>query len=958
MQSKSVWFLIASLPLFVACGGSTNTETTAVTGAAETVQLSGTVPGTKIEAFCDNGKYYATHSQQNGTEKHPFSLEVERNSSCYIVMTMNENSDANRTITMLAFRDASGKVVPRLKATRHLNLGHVPLPKTPDDMNDSNGDHVSDTPLVLDAPDSDAIDPTPATAIDSDGNGVVDIYDDNDQNGVPDAYDDSDQNGKPDIEDDVDQDGVPDIVEQEIGDHTSDHNSEETSDDNNTSLDDTNTTNDEHHNGSIGGTSDNNATDAHDDTNATENTSQDSESGNTAADTNTTNGAQGDTSDNNATDTHDDTNTTDTDQNSGEENNTTDSHSTQVGDTNGTHSGSMDSNQSGNSRGGMGNGSSMGNGSGMGTPNSQTLQDFGYEPFSKPLAIPAIATFTIDNEGYKVYHLDINESSTEFFDGIATKTYGINSSILGQTIRLHNGDKVKLIYHNNLSEPTTMHGHGMHVPAAMDGGPVNKIQPGTTWTAQYTVKQDACTNWYHPHLMGKTAEHVYMGLAGFIIIDSNVSDAINLPKTYGVDDIPLAIQDKRFDADGQIDYSPNAMEIRSGYKSNILMINGVIFPYFEAPAKKVRFRVLNGSNGSVYTLKFSDNRDFEQIAVDNSFLEAPVPLSRLTLTPGERAEIVVDFGNDLGKTLSLIEESTGQEIMRINVSKEAASSSEVPAHLKQLVKEDPSQSVRTRKFVLNMARGSDGRMHMAINGKLMDINRIDEYVPKDQVEIWEITNMMGMTHNFHIHATHFFPLTRNGEPVPANERGYKDTIALPPRSTVRVVVKMSDYVDENTGYMYHCHFLEHEDDGMMGQFVVTDGTVKINVGGSSSPMGGTGGTPNGGTDNNGTQGGMMQGNQDANQTGNSTMGGNNQGGNQAGNSTMGGNNQGGNQTGNGNNQGGNQTGNNTMGGNNQGQNQDANQTGNNTMGGNNQGGNQTGNSTMGGNNQGQNQGGN
>ena len=471
----------------------------------------------------------------------------------------------------------------------------------------------------------------------------------------------------------------------------------------------------------------------------------------------------------------------------------------------------------------------MGNMDAMGVQKSSTLQDFGYTAFSKPLAIPALASYKVDSDGYKVFNLDINQSTTEFFDGVKTTTYGINSNILGQTIRMHNGDKIKLVYNNNLPVATTMHGHGMHVPAIMDGGPVNDIQPQSSWTAQYTVNQDACTNWYHPHFMHKTAKQVYMGLAGFIIIDDDQSDSMNLPKEYGVDDIPLAIQDKKFDTDGQIDYAPNQMEVRMGYKSDIMLVNGVIMPYFDAPAKKVRFRVLNGSNGSVYKLKFSDGRAFQQIAVDNSFLEAPVTLNEVTLTPGERAEIIVDFTDQKGQELTLQNATTNSDIMKIQVTQDSEIISEIPDHLKTLVKEDDSSAVRTRKFVLNMAQGDDGKMHMAINGKLMDINRIDEYVPKDEVEVWEITNMMGMTHNFHIHGTHFFPLTRNGKEVDENEKGYKDVVSLPGHSIVKVVVKMSDYVDENTGYMYHCHFLEHEDDGMMGQFAVTDGKSDSNI---------------------------------------------------------------------------------------------------------------------------------
>jgi len=502
------------------------------------------------------------------------------------------------------------------------------------------------------------------------------------------------------------------------------------------------------------------------------------------------------------------------------------------GNTNGGNQGNMNNggNTNGGNQGNMNNGGGMNSGGGMSAPSSSTLQDFNYVAFSKALAVPALASYTIDADGYKVFALNIDEGTTEFFDGIQTNTYGINAAILGETIRMHRDDKIKLQYTNNLAVPTTMHGHGMHVPAIMDGGPINKIQPGEMWEAKYTVNQKACTNWYHPHFMHKTADHVYLGLAGFILIDDAESDALNLPKEYGVDDFPIAIQDKRFDANGQIDYSPTTMEIRMGYKADVMMANGVILPYVDVPAKKVRLRLLNGSNASVYNLKFSDNRAFTQIAVDNSFLEHPVKnMTSVLLTPGERAEIVVDFTGKKGDVLTLVDGSTGLDIMQIKVSKDPNTVSEIPENLTTLEKEDDTAAIRTRKFVLNMARGDDGAMHMAINGKLMDMMRIDEYVPKDDVEVWEITNQMGMTHNFHIHATHFFPLTRNGAPVAANEQGYKDVISMPGKSTMRVVVKMTDYVDENTGYMYHCHFLEHEDDGMMGQFAVTNGKADVNV---------------------------------------------------------------------------------------------------------------------------------
>ncbi len=252
------------------------------------------------------------------------------------------------------------------------------------------------------------------------------------------------------------------------------------------------------------------------------------------------------------------------------------------------------------------------------------------------LHIPPLLEGT-SKEGVIHYDLSIDEATHPFFEGISTQTFGINGSFLGPTLHVKNGDAVSINYTNNLKEATTMHGHGMHVPAVMDGGVHQVIEPKNSWSAVYTVKQKACTNWYHAHLMGKTAEHVYKGLAGLIIVEDEESNALNLPKNYGVDDIPLILQDRFFDADFEFDYSPNRMEIMHGYHGDVFLVNGVVNPYVEVEAKEIRFRILNGSNSTVYDLGFDDGRRFKQIATDNAFLESPVSLSRVLLSPGERA---------------------------------------------------------------------------------------------------------------------------------------------------------------------------------------------------------------------------------------------------------------------------------------------------------------------------------
>ena len=451
---------------------------------------------------------------------------------------------------------------------------------------------------------------------------------------------------------------------------------------------------------------------------------------------------------------------------------------------------------------------------GCGASGSSNLSNL--DESSKKLSIPTLLR-GLDINGVKHYNLSINRAQHSFFENKKTDTFAFNEqTFLGPTILLENGDNVSINYTNNLDEPTTVHGHGMHVPAVMDGAAHQPIAVGETWSAQYRVKQEASTNWYHPHYMGKTAEHVYMGLAGLIIVEDENSKSLDLPKRYGEDDIPLVLQDRVFSSSGQLDYSPSRREMMQGYIGDVAITNGAIEPYIDVENKEIRFRILNGSNASVYNLGFENGKTFKQIATDNSFLESPVSLSRVTLSPGERAEIVVDLSGSYGDSLVLKDFNTGKKFLNIKVSKSSTTQTTTPNHLVSLVHLNPNDSVKTRTFVL----GHD-RMKLQINGKSMSMSRIDENVPLNQVEIWEVTNSMGMKHNFHIHATHFEIIERNGRSVAANERAYKDTVYLAPNDTVKLVVKMIDYADSVKPYMYHCHFLEHEDGGMMGQFIVT-----------------------------------------------------------------------------------------------------------------------------------------
>jgi len=176
-------------------------------------------------------------------------------------------------------------------------------------------------------------------------------------------------------------------------------------------------------------------------------------------------------------------------------------------------------------------------------------------PKAKALPIPPELRGTLDVNGVRQYDLTVQAAQHDFFVEANTPTYAVNGTFLGPTLFLRNGDAVSINYSNTLSETISMHGHGMHVPANMDGSAWQEIAAGATWSAQYTVNQKACTNWYHPHTLHKTGEHVYRGIAGLIIIEDSESDALDLPNRYGIDDIPLVLQDRIFDNNANLVYN-------------------------------------------------------------------------------------------------------------------------------------------------------------------------------------------------------------------------------------------------------------------------------------------------------------------------------------------------------------------------------------------------------------------
>lgn len=449
--------------------------------------------------------------------------------------------------------------------------------------------------------------------------------------------------------------------------------------------------------------------------------------------------------------------------------------------------------------------------------------------FTNPLRVPEILEPTIDDQGRKVFDLTFTPGQVEFIEGRTTDTWGLNGPYLSPTLRASRGDDVVVNVTNGLDEVTSLHWHGMHLPAEMDGGPHQEIAPGETWSPEWTIDQPAAALWFHPHPHGATAEHVYRGAAGMFLIDDPEADALELPDAYGVDDVPLIIQDKKFRRDGSLDFT-HPLFSSVGLLGDEILVNGTHDPYFEATTSLLRFRVLNGSNARLYNLGFSDDRDYTLVGTDAGLLEAPVELDRLLLSPGERAEIVVEL--EPGDDVTLRSHAPDVDglnsweqrihggldtfdLVNIRASDDLVDSDPLPAQLVDIDRPEEAEAVKTRTFDL----GGTGW----INGEPMDMNRIDFAVTEDTTEIWEISaSGGGIYHNFHPHLVHFAVLDIDGEEPAAHLRGWKDTVFIAPGRKVRIIARFGNHTDTEFPYMYHCHVLFHEDNGMMGQFVVIE----------------------------------------------------------------------------------------------------------------------------------------
>jgi len=402
--------------------------------------------------------------------------------------------------------------------------------------------------------------------------------------------------------------------------------------------------------------------------------------------------------------------------------------------------------------------------------------------------------------------------------GHVTDAYAYNGTVPGPTLEVHEGDRVIIHFRNNLPEATTIHWHGLHIPADMDGSPLRPIGAGKQYDYKFTIPRGtAGTYWYHPHPDVRTGYQIAMGLYGAIIVrDANDPLPASLPEKL------LILSDNRFLPDGSPDiadpHSPQGqIDRENGREGNVLLVNGQVMPVIGIRSGEVqRWRVINVSAARIYRLAIP-GQTLLHVGDDGGLFERPRELNEILLANSERMELLVRGSGPPGSQTTLqtlpydrydphtrpANWEVSHDLLSLRYSDAPpVPPPALPAVMRIVTALDTSRVTARRVIVLSQE---------LINGKKMDMNRVDVRSRLGATEIWEIDNVVTMDHPFHLHGFQFQILDRDGVPEPY--RSWKDVVNVRKHQTVRVVVRFDDFPGK---WMFHCHILDHEDHGMMG----------------------------------------------------------------------------------------------------------------------------------------------
>jgi bilirubin oxidase len=401
--------------------------------------------------------------------------------------------------------------------------------------------------------------------------------------------------------------------------------------------------------------------------------------------------------------------------------------------------------------------------------------------------------------------------------GVSTEVFAYNGTYPGPTLEAREGDQVIVHFRNDLPEPTTVHWHGIHLPADQDGSPFDPIPAGGRRDYVFTLQRgSAGTYWYHPHLHPRTGYQVAKGLVGALIVR-----AADDPLPATIQEKLLILADQRFRPDGSIDLpDPRSPEGRldeeNGREGNVFFVNGKERPTITIrPGELQRWRVINASAARVYRLSIG-GLPFLHIGSDGGLFERPRGVYELVLANSERVELLVRGMGQAGTTIAVQslpydryipqtrppDWERSIDLVMLQIAAGATPPVIVPATLRRI---PPIDTLRaTERRTISMSQGM-------INNRHMDMHRVDMTAKLGATEIWTVENLVGMDHPFHLHGFQFQVIDRNGKPEPY--RSWKDAVNVPKHESVRFIVRLDDFPGR---WMFHCHILNHEDQGMMG----------------------------------------------------------------------------------------------------------------------------------------------
>jgi len=482
-------------------------------------------------------------------------------------------------------------------------------------------------------------------------------------------------------------------------------------------------------------------------------------------------------------------------------------------------------------------------------------------PVAKSLGMRAAAQGALGvqpGQMLESYQLTMRQVSTSIHRDVPpTPMWSYGETVPGSTIEAKSGQPVLIEWVNALPEKhflpidhtlcgaeaavpdvrTAVHVHGAKVPPQYDGFPEDWQTPGQRSQAIYPMNQDAATLWYHDHAMGIERLNQYAGLFGFFLVRDEAERKLGLPE--GAYEVPLAFADRLFSEDGSLYYpdsgDPAAPWIPELY-GDAMLVNGKLTPYLEVEPRAYRFRMLNASNSRTYIFSLSNKQAYWQIGTDQGLLAAPVELKQVSLAPGERADVVIDFSASAGKRFTF--NNQFWDLMQFRVKEAAAGSRApltMPAVLRVIPRTAESESVKTRLMILReyMSR-EPKRMLMLLNGTRWH-EPVTERPELDSVEIWSFANTTADIHPIHLHLVRFQVLDRQSFDAdeyllsgklnyqgpatapPPGDMGWKDTVQTYPETVTRVIVRFEGYTGR---YVWHCHLLEHAANEMMRPFEV------------------------------------------------------------------------------------------------------------------------------------------